>query len=482
LEALGKASSKLRGKLGESLRSIEKFDTSIDLATTGSLEAFRAFSLGWDQRRKGAELDAIPFLRRAVELDPNFAMAYSALSTSYGNLGEGELSEEYARKAFGLRDRASERERLYISSEYYFGVTGEIDKEIEICNLWKQEYPRDYQAHARLGAAYELFGHFEKAVEAAREALALNPDRAYSYYNLAFDYLALNRFAEAKALCEQALAKNLDAFAIREMLYLIAFAEGDAQAMRRHAAWAAGRPEEFSMLADQAATEAFFGKLTSARGLFRQAAEMAERANLKENAASTTAYEALIEASCGNLRQARDQAAKAMTLARTRNVIWAEASALGLSGDLRQAEALAKDLARRFPKDTVVNAVVLPFLRATFELQRSNPTKAIQALQAATPYERAYWGVLFLRGQAYLKAGAGSEAALQFQTMMEYKGYGVNHPWQALVHLHLGRALALAGDNEGSRRAYQDFLTLWKDADPDIPILKEAKAEYANLK
>jgi tetratricopeptide (TPR) repeat protein/tRNA A-37 threonylcarbamoyl transferase component Bud32 len=482
LEALGKASSKLREELGESLRSIERYDTPIDHATTSSLEAFKAFSFGWDKHRKGAELDALPFLKRAVELDPNFAMAYSTLAASYSNLGEGDVASEYAKKAFELRDRVSERERLYISAEYYFDVTGEIDKAIETCNLWKQEYPRDYEACIYLDAAYYAYGQFEKAIAESQEALRQNPSRAYCYSNLAWDYVALNRYAEAKAICEQALAKNLDHMPLHRLLYLIAFVEGDAQAMRLHAESATGKSEEFWMLADQATTEAFSGRLTSARALFRQAAEMAERRNLRERVARITANEAWIEAGVGNLGQAREKVAKAMALAQTRNTIWREAMALGLSGDLRRGEALVSDLARRFPKDTLINAVALPFLRASFELQRGNPDKAILALDPATPYERAYYGVLFLRGQAYLKAGAGSEAAAQFQRMMECKGSGVNDTWQALAHLYLGRAWALAGDMAKARRAYQDFLALWKDADPDLPILKEAKAEYAKLK
>jgi tetratricopeptide (TPR) repeat protein len=427
-------------------------------------------------------LPIFPFLKRAIELDPNFAMAYSALSSRYGNLREGEPAAEYARKAFELRERVSERERLIISSRYYSSVTGEVDKEIETDNLWKQEYPQDDWAHTYLLVVYSDIGQFDKALAEGLEVLRLNPNRAYSYSNLGWIYLDLNRYVEAKAILEQALAQNFDTFPIHEGLYLIAFVEGDAQAMRRHAAWATGKPSEFEMLAFRASTEAFFGRLKNARELFRQAAEMAERASLKENAAFIAALEALTEASFGNFPQGHEKAAKAMALARTRYVIGVEAMALALSGDLRQAEALATDLGQRFPKDTLVNAVFRPFLRAGVELQRGNPAQAIETLQAASPYERAYWEVLFLRSQAYLNAGAGRQAAAEFQRMREYKGYAVNHPWQALVHLYLGRAWALAGDKEKSRRAYQDFLALWKDADPDIPILKEAKAEYAKLK
>jgi len=408
-------------------------------------------------------------------------MAYSTLAASYSYIGEEDVAAEYAKKAFELRGRVSERERLLISAEYYFDTTGEIDKAIETCNLWRQEYPRDYEACIYLDNAYYAYGQYEKAVAEGREALRLNPSRANCYSNVAWDYAELNRYAEAKAICEQSLAKNFDHISLRRLLYLIAFVDGDTQVLRRQAEWATGKPEEFLMLADQAETEAFSGKLTNARALFRQAAEMAERRNLRERVARIAAIEALMEAIVGNLGLAREKVAKAMTLAQNRSTIWREAMALGLSGDLPRGEALASDLARRFPGDTLMNAVAIPFLRASFELQRGKPNEAILALDPATPYERGYYGVLFLRGQAYLKAGAGSEAAAQFQRMMDYKGSGANDPWQALAHLYLGRAWTLAGDTAKARRAYQDFLALWKDADPDIPILKEAKAEYAKL-
>jgi serine/threonine protein kinase/tetratricopeptide (TPR) repeat protein len=481
LEALGKSSSTLREQLGESLRSIEKLDTPIEQATTSSLEALKAYNFG---KEKLSDVEAIPFYRRAIELDPNFAMAYSALSTKYGNLGEGEQSAEYAKKAFELRDRVSERERFNITSKYYTSVTGEVDKLIETFNLWKQTYPQDYTAHNNLGAAYSGVGQYEKAISEAQETLRIDPNEAFGYSNLGWNYLELNRYAEAKAIFEQALAKNLGTYYIHLGLYQVAFVEGNSEAMRRHAAWATGKPEEFWMLVLQSFTEAFSGKRRNALGLFQQAVEAAERQNLKESATGIKAQEALIEACFGNLRQGREKSAQAMPLARTSNMDWvgAEATALALCGDPNDAEALAKDLAQRFPKDTLVNAITLPSLRGAMELRRGNPAKAIQALQAATPYERVYRGITYLRGQAYLKAGAGREAAAEFQKMLDHRGAFANHPWFALAHLGLGRAWALAGNVTESRRAYQDFLALWKDADADIPILQQAKAEYPRLR
>jgi len=480
LDALAKASTKLRGKLGESLPSIEKFDTPIRQATTASLEAFRAYNLGL--AKQGSPFEGIPFFKRAIELDPDFAMAYSALATTYGNLNENQLASENAKKAFELRERVSERERFNITSKYYAYVTGELDKLIETYNLWIQEYPRDDVPHTNLGVTYDFTGQFEKALDEGLAVLRLRPDQSISYSNVASYYLDLNRTAEAKAILAQAKAKRFDNFYIEEGLYLIAFEEGDTEGMHRYAAWAAGRPEEPFALFDQAQAEAYYGKLRKARELFRRATEMAVHADLKDNAASFLAFESMVEALFGNIPQAQEQVAKAMTLSRTRYATLGEAMAMAISGDIPQGEALASDVARRFPKDTWVNDVGLAFLHGGLELQRGNPAQAIEALRPAIPYERSMWVVSFLRGQAYLKAGAGIESAAQFQKVMEYKvGNWVNPPWQALAHLYLGRAWALAGEKEKSRREYQDFLALWKDGDPDIPIYQQAKAEYNKL-
>ncbi len=483
LKSVDEASSRLREALGESLGSIGKFDTPIQQATTSSLEAFTAYNLGVEQSvQKGSEFEGIPLLKHAVELDPNFAMAYSVLASRYANLGEGETAAEYARKAFQLRERSSEREGFLISARYYSSVTGELEKEIETCLLWKRLYPRDSWAYIWLGVSYGDTGQYEKALEEFLEVQRLAPNDAYSYFNLGWIYMCLNRFAEAKAIYSEALTRNYDASTVHERLYLIAFIENDLLAMQRHAEWAVGKPEEYGILSMQAATEAYFGKLRRARDLWRRAAEIAEHAGLKENAAGITAYAALIDASYGHVPEARKQTAKALALARTRNLLWPQAVVLGVTGDFAQGEALAKASARRFPADTLVTQVFLPFLQAGLDLHRGDPVKAIEAIQPAVPYERAYWQVLYLRGQAYLEAGKGSEAAAQFQKMMDYRGgLLVNHPWQALARLYLGRAWALAGDKEKSRRSYRDFLTLWNNADPEIPIFQAAKAEYEKL-
>jgi Flp pilus assembly protein TadD/tRNA A-37 threonylcarbamoyl transferase component Bud32 len=482
IEALGKASTNLRGQLGESLASLEKFDTPIRQATTSSLEAFQAYNSGIERQGKVSEFEQIPFFKRAIELDPNFAMAYTALATTYGNLNENQLFDANLTKAFELRERVSERERFSITARYYSWVTGELDKGIETYNQWIQAYPRDDSAHTNLGVLYDQIGQFEKALDEALEVLRLRPDQPISYPNVASFYLDLNRPAEAKAILAQAKAKRFDNFYIEEGLYLIAFEEGDTEGMRRYATWAAGRPEEPFALFDQAQTEAYYGKLRKARELYRRATEMAAHTDLKENAAWFLACESMVEALFGNIPQAHEQVAKAMALSRTRWATWGEAMATAILGDLPQGEALAQDTAKRFPKSTMAKEVGLPFLQAGLEFHRGNPAQAIEALRPAIPYERSFWEATFLRGQAYLKEGAGSDAVAQFQKVMEYKiGNWSNPPWQVLAHLYLGRAWALAGDKAKSRQEYQNFLAIWKDADPDIPIYQQAKAEYSKL-
>ncbi len=456
LEALGKASSTLRGQLGESLKSIEKLDTPIEQATTSSLEALKAYNFG---KEKQSDLEAISFYKRAVELDPNFAMAYSALSSKFENFGESEQAAEYAKKAFELRDRVSERERFNITSKYYTSVTGEVDKLIETFNLWKETYPQSSTAHNNLAGTYFSIGQFEKALSEFQETVRIDENGALGYANLGWTYLELGRYAEAKAVFEQALAKNLDYYFLRLGLYQVAFVEGDAQAMRRQASWATGKPEEFLMLVLQSFTEAFSGKRHSALELLQQAVKLAERQNLKVSAAGIRAQEALIEACFGNFRQGREKSAQAMALAQVRNMlwVWAEATALALCGDPNDVDGFAKNLAQRFPKDTLINAVTLPSLRWASELRRGNPAKAVQALQPAGPYERAFRGVIYLRGQAYVKAGAGREAVAEFQKMLDCRGAWANVPWFALAHLGLGRAWALAGDMGQSRAGLSGF-------------------------
>ena len=487
LAALGQAASRLRGKLGESLSSIEKYDKPIVEATTASLEALKAFSLGDAQRAKGGEPQSIPFFQRAVELDPNFALAYARLGTTHGNLGLSEASSEYHKKAFELRDRASEPEKFYITAHYYDSVTREMDKAAQTYELWKQTYPRHTTPYGNLALLYVGMGQHDKALGLAQEALRLSPDSVFSYNILGLVYMGLNRFEEASAVWEKAKARGIEGLGYHITVYQIAFVRGDAAAMQREAKWFADSPVNFIGLGLQSGTAAYAGRLQQAREFSRQAVALLQRAGRNEPAAAFAGFAAVMEAEFGNSRRAREQAAAALAIARSRDVMTTAAITLALAGDLGQAEKLINELAEGFPTDTLLNNVWLPTARSALELHRGNATKAVELLRAAAPYELG--GIPFgsgfeptyVRGQAYLRAGAGTEAAAEFQKILDHRGIDPTSPVYPLAHLGLGRAYAQAGNTAEARRAYQDFLALWKDADPDIPILKEAQAEYAKL-
>ncbi len=484
LNGLGTAATAIRRKLGESLASVEKFNAPIEQATTPSLEALKAFALGMEQRAKGAEAQSVPFFKRAIELDPNFGLAHATLGTVYMNQGERQLSMAYTKRAFELRDRVSEFEKLYISSHYYWLVTGEFDKAIEIFELARQTYPREMTAPNNLAVIYYATGQYEKSVQEAREAILRGPNEPFGYDNLAFAYLGLNRFDDAKAACEQEIEKGLTVEAPRCYLYEIAFVQGDTASMQREAAWAAGRPGEDVLLRTEALAEASLGKLEISRGHFRQSAEHSQRHGLKEGAALTAAIESVIDAHFGNYTRARTEATAALSVARSPSALVSAAQALALAGDFRRAQTVADDLAGRFPTHTIMNSVNLPLIRGEIELARGNPARALQLLEPAVPYELSFLaiGTIYVRGRAFLHSGKGPEAAAEFQKILDHRGIAAVSPVHALARVGLARARLLAGDTAGARIAYQDFFALWKDADPDIPILHEAKAEYAKLK
>ncbi len=485
LGAVGKAASNLRGKLGESLASIKKFDAPIEEATTSSLEALKAFSLGEAERDKGSEYTAIPFYKHALELDPNFAVAYARLGQAYNNTGQSALAIENTRQAFERRERASEPEKLYISTHYYENVTGEWDKAIEAYQLWKRTYPRDSIPTNNLGVAYNFYlGKFDQGLAEALETVRLDPNSAFSYGVLGASYFGLNRFAEAKAVREKQVALKLDSVSDHRDLYVLAFLEGGTAAMEREAEWAKGKPDEFLMLETVAEAAAFSGKLQKARETYRQAIESARRGKFEESEAGITARQAVTEALVGNETQVRAGALAALAMDRSRPTLFFAGLAQSMAGDVRQAAATADELSKRFPVDTFVNSIAVPTIRGQIEVNRGNPAKAIELLQAASPYE-AGWAARalpnYVRGQAYLKAHQGKEAVAEFQKILDHRGICATSPACALSHLQLARARAMSGDGAGARTAYQDFFALWKDADPDVPILKEAKAEYARL-
>ncbi len=483
LKAVGRAATSIREKLGESLASVQKFDAPIEQATTSSLEAMKALALADAKRASGREVESMPLYERAVELDPNFALAHARLGVIYGNLGESERERRYKTRAFELRDRVSERERLYITAHYYTSVTGDMDKGIQAYELFKQTYPREYTPWNNLAVAYSTMGQFEKALENAREAVRLDPQQFYAYGQVAFSYLGLNRVEEAKATLKQALASHPETGLFHGASYEIAYAEGDTAAMKEHAEWMTrkrGVPEA-RYTAAQAQIAASSGRLQEANRLYAQASAMARRLKFDEGAAQTLAGEAYVEATFGNRAKAVELAESALRISRGRNISTAVALALTAAGTDAKAESLISELLRRYPSDTYLNSVFVPTIRAIQETNRGNPQKAIQLLDGALPYA-SYWDfVLYERGRAYLRAGKGAEAAAEFQRLLGYRLIQPTSPLLSLARLGLARAHALQGDTVSARKAYQDFFALWKDADPDIPILKEAKAEYGKL-
>jgi eukaryotic-like serine/threonine-protein kinase len=490
LQTLGDEVSALRGKLGESLASIKKFDTPLEQATTSSLEALQAYTEGDRLAREQSDTKAVPFLKRAIELDPNFARAYASLGVRYNNLGQASLAIQNVKKAYELRDRVSEREKYYIACTYFTLVTGELGRAIQQYELWIQDYPRDYVAATNLGVNYFTLGQFERAAAVTRQALDLEPDSVLGYNNLGVAYYSMNRLDEAQSAFDQALARKLDGPYLRQSIYYLNFLKKNPAGMQEQISWAMGKPgAEDLLLSAQSDTEAYHGRLEKARQLSQQAENSARRNDSKETAAFWQGNEAIREAEFGYPAQARDQAHQALALATGRDV-WVETGlALARSGSAAEATALADRLNHEFPQDTLMQNYWVPAISAAIEVDRKNPEKAIELLQAAVPYEladpppfaSATIYPAFLRGQAFLLARKGPEAAAQFQQILDHPGVIVNFSFAALAHLGVGRARTLSGDVVGARTAYQDFFALWKDADPDIPILKEARSEYEQL-
>jgi tetratricopeptide (TPR) repeat protein len=490
LNALGNAAAKLRTRLGEAHSTVQKFDTPLAEATTPSLEALQAYTRGRIMDNNG-DSDPVPQFQRAIELDPNFAMAYANLGFFTGRV-------EYLLKAYALRGRVSEREKFYIEAHYFDTALGNLEKAQKIYELWAQIYPRDWLAPGNL-ARYILprLAEHDRALDESRQFIRISPDHPFAYECLLVSYLHLNRFEEALKIAEEAKAKNLDS---RSKLYLypLAFLQNDAAGMEQVMRWGERGDESVEwggegqarvgevLLSFQANTASYTGKLERAREFSRRAVAQAKRAGEKQNAASYEAQAALREALFGNLAEARRDAVSALGLSTHRDAQGGTAVALALAGNAAQASALADDLGKRFPEDTVVQFNYLPTVRSQIALRQHDAARAVKVLQAAATYElgdvdnTALYPV-FVRGEAYLALHLGSEAAAQFQKIIDHRGIVVNEPIGALAHLGLARAYVLQGDPTKAKAAYKDFLTIWKDADPDIPIYKQAKAEYAKL-
>ena len=485
LNALGQIASKFRTRVGESLTTVEKHDTPLAEATTPSLEALKAYSAGWRVLVSTGSAAAVPFYKHAIEIDPKFAMAYAALGRMYGDIGESVLSAESTSKAYQLRDRASDKEKFFISASYDMQVTGNLEKALQTCELWMQAYPRAVEPHGFLsGIIYPAFGKYEKSVEEAKIAIGLNPDFPIGYLILAYSDLAVGRIDEAENALQRAFERKLEIPDFFVQRYTIAFLKGDKAGMEGEAARARGKSGvEDGMSNSEAYAFAYSGHLEEARKRSRQAADLARQAGQRETAALYETGAALREAFFGNALTARQRAMVTLGLSTSRDVEYRVAFAFALSGDSSRSQTLADDLSRRFPEDTTVEFTYVPTLRALLALNRSEPSNAIELLQTAIPYELGAGNLCpaYVRGEAYLATRQGRQAAVEFQKILDHRGIVVSEPIGALAHLQLGRAYALSGDKTKAKTAYKDFLVLWKDADPDIPILKEAKAEYAKL-
>ncbi len=499
LDVLGNAASKLRSELGESLATVQKFDVPLYQATTPSLEALKAYTLGAAHDRQSAAA-ALPYFQRSIELDPNFAKGYLAVASEYTNLGKPGRAGEYYTKAFQLREHTSEPEKLGIASTYYMEVTGELDKAAQIYQEDMEDYPRD-GAWSSLGNVYAEQGQYEKAAEVTTRAQRLRPDYHGFYQNLANYALALQRFDEARQIIHEAEARKVDNFPIRNARYALAFLRSDSAGMVEQQQWFAGKPEENFGLALASDTEAYRGHVAKAQEFIKRAVDLAVQTDNKEVGAIYLAIAAQRAAAYGNPAEARQAAAEAIKLAPASPGAEAEvALAFAMAGDTGRAESLAQDLGKRFPLDTQMQSLWLPAVQAQLALDRKNPADALGALQAALPVELGTIPFVnnlsclyptYVRGQAYLAAGQGSTAAAEFQKILDHSGIVWNCWTGALAHLGMARANALEsrtsqGADAGAARvravsAYRDFLTLWKDADPDIPILKDAKAQYAKL-
>jgi len=486
LKSLDGLASQLRQKLGESLSSVQKFATPLEQATTSSLEALKEFSVGRAAHGRFDYEQAIPHLQRAVELDPNFGMAYAGLGVAYNNVGQEGKGKESLKKAFELKDRASEREKFYISAHYYDIATKDLDKAIAVYEQWKQTYPRDSVPIDNLSIYYSVVGKHDKALENASEAMRLDPKDTYAYQNLTDAYIVLGRFDEATAVAQRALALQPDARPVTYNLFELAFIRGDTAAMRQELQRSAGKSVEVFLTEMQMEGDYASGKIRTAQVTSSDATKLAQRNQMTEYAGAILALQAVREADVGNASRAREKASASLGVADTTDVRRLAAQAFALSGDAKQAEKLLGQLGNA-STDTLLNNVFIPVIRAELELQRNNSAQAIALLQTASPYELggvpdgSRYTVNYVRGNAYLRAGDASNAAAQFQKILDHRGVAPLDVEYPLARLGLARAYALQHDTTKARTAYQDFFAAWKDADPDIPILQQAKAEYAKL-
>ncbi|MGB9205195.1 MAG: protein kinase [Terriglobales bacterium] len=486
LKSLDRAASSLRGKLGESIGSVQKFATPLEQATTSSLEALQAFSLGQAEHLRLNDAKAIPHLKRAVELDPNFAMAQATLGVAYNNVTQQGLADSFITKAFDLKERASERERLYISSHYYDIVTGDMDKAIETYEQWVQTYPRDTAPRDNLALRYNAIGQQEKALASSSEAMRIDPKDSYAFQNVADTYERLNRFDEARAVAEKGVAENMGR-SLHFTLFDLAFLRGDEAAERHELELAAGKPDEPIMLLSHAQAECSRGRLQPARAAYAQSESASQRLGYKEFSGIVLALQAGCEVELGNFAEGRQRISEALAGSQDRDTRRIAMVALAQTGDAARSQKIADDLVRQYPTDTLLNKVWVPVAQALTELQHNQPAQAAARLEVTTPYQlgsepgAAHFLVNYVRGQAFLRLKEGAKAAAEFQKILDHRGIDPLDVSYNLSRLGLGRAQALQGNTAAAKSVYQDFFAAWKDADPDLPTLKQAKAEYEKL-
>jgi DNA-binding winged helix-turn-helix (wHTH) protein/tetratricopeptide (TPR) repeat protein len=482
LPALGDMASHLRQKLGESLTSMSRFSTPIEQVTTSSLDALKAYSLGDEQRAEGNEEEAALFYQHAVELDPQFAMAYAQLGAVYRNLGETEKAATYLTKAYEMRDRLSEREKLYVSTRYFTVVTGETDKATAVYEMWSRIYPNDWMPLNGLAVRYQLVGQYEKAASAASASLKLQPDHYLPYANLAMSNLALNRFDEAERVCLEAEKHRRDSIFTHRVLFDLAFLKRDAAGMERERAWATHADTD--LLNPEAEAEAYFGHLHAARDKFNQSWQQSIRKDLKDDAAFTMATAAVTEADFGNFAEAQKLARNALKLGHGIDAVETAAQALASAGNAKETTPLLADLHQRFPHHVPLNLAVIPSVLAENELHTGHPERALKLLEMTRPYDFCEFANLappFVRAKAYLQMHDGQHAAAEFQSIIDHSGVDPTNPKHALARLGLARSLVQNHKTDLARKAYQSFLEDWKNADGDISELHRSRTELANL-